>query len=67
MPQRKSAGVNQMEMAKKNAAAKKKAGTTTGATPAAPAKAKPKRRTNLDRMRRRQAERFAISSSGRSL
>jgi hypothetical protein len=56
-----------MEMAKKNAAAKKKAGTTTGATPAAPAKAKPKRRTNLDRMRRRQAERFAISSSGRSL
>lgn len=42
-------------------------GATTGATPAAPAKAKPKRRTNLDRMRRRQAERFAISSSGRPL
>jgi hypothetical protein len=40
--------------------AKKKAGATTGATPA-------KRRTNLDRMRRRQAERFAISSSGRPL
>jgi hypothetical protein len=40
--------------------AKKKTGATTGATPA-------KRRTNLDRMRRRQAERFAISSSGRSL
>jgi hypothetical protein len=51
MPQRKAAGVNQMGMAKKNAAAK----------------AKPKRRTNLERMRRRQAERFAISSSGRSL
>jgi len=65
MPQRKAAGVNQMEMAKKNAVAKKKAGATTGATPAA--KAKPKRRTNLERMRRRQAERFAISSSGRSL
>lgn len=66
MPQRKAAGVNQIEMGKKNAEQKKKAGATTGATPAT-TKATPKRRTNLDRMRRRQAERFAISSSGRPL
>jgi hypothetical protein len=60
-------GVNQFDIAAQNAKDKKKAGATTGATTAAPAKAKPKRRTNLDRMRRRQAERFAISSSGRPL
>jgi hypothetical protein len=53
-------GVNQFDIAAQNAEDKKKAGATTGATPA-------KRRTNLDRMKRRQAERFAISSSGRSL
>jgi len=44
--------------------AKKKAGATTSA---APAVSKPKRRTNLERMRRRQAERFSIGSSGKSL
>jgi hypothetical protein len=61
-------GVNQFDIAAQNAKDKKKAGATTGATPApATAKAKPKRKTNLDRMRRRQAERFAISSSGRPL
>ncbi len=67
---KKAAGVNQFDIAAQNAAAKKNAGAVApkpkpkpkkeGATPA-------KRRTNLDRMRRRQAERFAISSSGRSL
>lgn len=59
---KKAAGVNQFEMAKSNAEQKKKAGATTSAAPATP-----KRKTNLERMRRRQAERFAIGSSGKSL
>lgn len=60
---KKKTGVNQIAMGQSNAAAKAK--KKAGATSAAPAK--PKRRTNLERMRRRQAERFAIGSSGKSL
>lgn len=58
---RKKAGVNQFNIAAQNAAAKKKAGATTGATPAGN---KPKRKSWFQR---RQSERYAIGSSGKSI
>lgn len=59
-PEVKKTGVNQIAMDQSNAAAKakKKAGATTSAAPAKPKKSW---------FQRRQAERYAIGSSGKSL